>query len=54
MYNLNFKEGNYPIIIKPNLGQPLFVNLKDFKGMEGELYKKINRSARRDGGDNRR
>jgi len=31
MYKLNLKEGKFPIIIKPNLGQPILLNLRDFR-----------------------
>ena len=38
---INFKEGSYPIIIKPNMGQPILINLRDFKGNDGEYFKKV-------------
>ena len=41
MYGLDLKQGNYPIIIRPNLGQPVLVNLRDFKGEEGNYFKNI-------------
>ena len=41
MFNLNLKEGTYPIIILPNLGQPILINLKDFKQIDGNFSKII-------------
>ena len=41
MYKLNLKKGNYPIIISPNLGLPLLINLRDFKNANGEFVKKV-------------
>ncbi len=31
MYNLDLTKGNYPIILKPNLGQPILLNIRDFE-----------------------
>ena len=41
MYNLDLKKGKYPIIIKPNLGQPILINLRDFLDDNGNFIKKI-------------
>ncbi|TFG00201.1 MAG: hypothetical protein EU540_05585 [Promethearchaeota archaeon] len=41
MYNLDLKKGNYPIIIKPNLGQPILINLRDYMDDNGNFIKKI-------------
>ena len=41
MYNLDFNENKFPIIIKPNLGIPIFLNLRDFKNKEGTFLKVI-------------
>jgi predicted MPP superfamily phosphohydrolase len=38
---INLKEGKHPIIIKPNLGQPVLLNLRDFKGNDGIYVKKV-------------
>jgi len=40
MYKLDLTEGKYPVIIKPNLGQPILINLRDFKS-DGKFNKKI-------------
>jgi len=45
MYTFNLKKELFPIIIKPNLGQPLLVNLRDFKGDNGEYIKKVDFDA---------
>jgi len=45
MYSFNLKKEKFPIIIKPNLGQPLLVNLRDFKGENGKYLKIINFSV---------
>ena len=45
MYNLDLKKGDYPIIIKPNMGQPILINLRDFKDENGVLNKKISFEA---------
>ena len=41
MYSINLKKGKFPIIIKPNLGQPLLVNLRDYKGDNGKFIKTV-------------
>ena len=41
MYNLDLKKGKYPIIIKPNLGQPILINLRDYMDDNGNFIKKI-------------
>ncbi len=41
MYNLDLKTGKYPIIIKPNLGQPILINLRDYIDDNGNFIKKI-------------
>ncbi|MFX1259109.1 MAG: metallophosphoesterase, partial [Promethearchaeota archaeon] len=41
MFKLDLKEGKHPIIIKPNLGQPELINLRDFKRDNGNYFKKI-------------
>ena len=41
MYELDLKKGRYPIIIKPNLGQPILINLRDFMDESGSFVKKI-------------
>ena len=40
-FDLDLKEGIFPIIIKPNLGQPILLNLRDFKDENGKLVKNI-------------
>ncbi len=40
MYSVNLKEGKFPIIIKPNLGQPILINLRDYKDINGNFIKK--------------
>ncbi|MFX0043672.1 MAG: hypothetical protein ACFE8L_12240, partial [Candidatus Hodarchaeota archaeon] len=40
-FQLDLNKGDFPIIIKPNLGQPLLINLKDFKNKEGKYIKNI-------------
>ncbi len=40
-FQLDLNKGDFPIIIKPNLGQPLLINLKDFKNKEGKYFKSI-------------
>ncbi len=45
MYNLDLTRGNYPIIIKPNLGQPILINLRDFKDTSGIFTEKVNFEA---------
>ena len=41
MYNLDLTKGKYPIIIKPNMGQPILINLRDYKDDTGKIIKKI-------------
>lgn len=41
MEKLNLKEGTFPIIIKPNLGQPVILNLRDFKSDDDQNVKNI-------------
>jgi len=41
MFGLNLKKGKYPIIIKPNLGQPVLLNLRDFKDSSGKIQKRV-------------
>jgi predicted MPP superfamily phosphohydrolase len=41
MYNLDLTSGKYPIIIKPNLGQPILINLRDYKDDSGRFIKKL-------------
>ena len=31
MFNLDLTKGKYPIILKPNLGQPTLLNIRDFE-----------------------
>jgi len=38
---LNLEKGKFPIIIKPNLGQPTLINLRDHKDMNGLLMENI-------------
>ena len=38
---LDLKKGKYPIIIKPNLGQPVLINLRDYMNEAGNFVKKI-------------
>jgi len=40
-FQLDLNKGDFPIIIKPNLGQPILINLKDFKNKEGKYFKSI-------------
>ncbi|MFX1408874.1 MAG: metallophosphoesterase family protein [Promethearchaeota archaeon] len=40
-FQLDLNKGDFPIIIKPNLGQPLLLNLNDFKKEEGKYFKNI-------------
>ncbi|MBD3256560.1 MAG: hypothetical protein GF383_15805 [Candidatus Lokiarchaeota archaeon] len=44
MNSLDFKRGTCPIIIKPNLGQPLLININDSKDINGKFLSKINLS----------
>ena len=41
MYNLDLKKGDYPIIIKPNMGNPILLNLRDYKDKKGNFNKQI-------------
>ena len=41
MYNLDLEKGKYPIILKPNLGTPILINLRDYKNEKGEITKKV-------------
>ena len=45
MNNLDLEKGEYPIIIKPNLGQPILINLREFKNEKDVFIKKITFSA---------
>jgi len=38
---LNLNEGKYPIIISPNFGQPLLINLKAYLNNEGQFEKNV-------------
>lgn len=38
---INLNKGKFPIIINPNLGQPLFINLMDYLDKEGKFEKKV-------------
>ncbi|MGQ4873536.1 MAG: metallophosphoesterase [Promethearchaeia archaeon] len=38
---MNLKIGEYPIIIKPNLGQPTLLNLKDYINENYKIIKKV-------------
>ncbi|MFX1315279.1 MAG: metallophosphoesterase family protein [Promethearchaeota archaeon] len=40
-FQLDFRKGDFPIIIKPNLGQPFLLNLNDFKKDDGNYFKNI-------------
>ena len=41
MYNLDLKKGKYPIIIKPNFGQPILINLRDYMDENRTINKRI-------------
>ena len=41
MYHLDLTKGIYPIILKPNLGQPLLLNIRDFKENGKFLNQKV-------------
>jgi len=30
MFKLDLTEGDFPIILKPNLGQPTLINIREF------------------------
>ena len=38
---LDLSKGSFPIIIKPNLGQPILLNLGDFKNKANEYNRSI-------------
>ena len=38
---LNLEQGKFPIIIKPNLGQPILLNLREYRDMDGFLISNI-------------
>ncbi len=38
MFKLDLTEGDYPIILKPNLGQPTLINIRDDKNLVFEAY----------------
>lgn len=41
MPQIDVQKGTFPIIIKPNLGQPIIINLKDYKDEKGAFIRKI-------------
>ena len=41
MFKLDLTEGDFPIILKPNLGQPTLINIREFTDNNGTLIKKI-------------
>ncbi|MHA1291254.1 MAG: metallophosphoesterase [Promethearchaeota archaeon] len=41
MFNLDLKKGEFPIIIKPNLGQPILINLKEYRDENGNYIKNV-------------
>ena len=41
MFKLDLTEGDFPIILKPNLGQPTLINIREFTDNNGTLTKKI-------------
>ncbi|MFX1338706.1 MAG: metallophosphoesterase family protein [Promethearchaeota archaeon] len=41
MFKLDLSEGDYPIILKPNLGQPTLINIRDFIDNTGSIIKNI-------------
>ena len=45
MQALNLEKGKFPIIIRPNIGQPIFINLKDFLGQNGNFIKVVDFSV---------
>ncbi|MHA1488250.1 MAG: metallophosphoesterase family protein [Promethearchaeota archaeon] len=45
MNKLDLEKGEYPIIIKPNLGQPILINLREFKNEKDIFVKKITFNA---------
>ena len=42
---LDLSKGNYPIILKPNLGQPEILNLKEFIDEQGNVKKQFKFTA---------
>ncbi|MFX1320008.1 MAG: metallophosphoesterase family protein [Promethearchaeota archaeon] len=40
-FQLDLNKGDFPLIIKPNLGQPQLINLEDFKNEEGKYLKNV-------------
>ncbi|MEJ2296283.1 MAG: hypothetical protein P8Y23_16160 [Candidatus Lokiarchaeota archaeon] len=38
---LNLEQGNFPIVIKPNIGQPTIINLRKFRESNGNLVSNI-------------
>jgi DNA repair exonuclease SbcCD nuclease subunit len=42
---LNLEEGKFPIIIKPNLGQPILINLRDYRDENNLAIKNITFNA---------
>jgi len=38
---LDLNKGKFPIVIKPNFGQPVLINLRDFKKEDGSYLKNI-------------
>ncbi|MFX1396350.1 MAG: metallophosphoesterase family protein [Promethearchaeota archaeon] len=45
MFSLNLRKGKYPIIISPNIGQPLLINFRDFRDKNGKFIQKISFNA---------
>ncbi len=41
MFKLNLSQGDFPIIIKPNLGQPTLINIRDFTNDLESIIKKV-------------
>ncbi len=41
MSSLNLRKGKFPIIISPNIGQPAFINFKDFLDKDGHFVRKL-------------
>ena len=41
MYNLDLKQEDYPIIIKPNMGHPVLINLREYKDEKGIINKQV-------------
>ena len=38
---LNLEQGEFPIVIKPNIGQPILINLREFREPDGTLGSNI-------------